>query len=83
MFLGSFRVDVEEEGVRTGDWLASRDDGEAVPSLLSLFFLEDLLESFPLESCDDYISKCATGAKTIKRERETYDSLAEAFHLAG
>lgn len=48
----SFRVDEEEEGVRTGDWLASRDAafGEAVPSFESLFFLEDLLESLPRES---------------------------------
>lgn len=49
MFRGSFRVDVEDVGVRTGDWLESRDEGDAVPSLESLFFLEDLLESFPRE----------------------------------
>ena len=50
LFRGSFRVDVEDVGVRTGDWLESRDEGDAVPSLESLFFLEDLLESFPRES---------------------------------
>lgn len=46
----SLRVDVEDEGVSTGDWLESRDEGDAVPSLESLFFLDDLLESFPRES---------------------------------
>lgn len=34
----------------TGDWLESFAEGDAVPSLESLFFLEDLLESFPRES---------------------------------
>ena len=51
----SFRVEVDEEGVSTGDWLDSRPEpvelGDAVPSLESLFFLEDLLESLPRESC--------------------------------
>lgn len=47
----SFRVDVEDVGVRTGDWFeASRDEGEAVPSFESLFFLEDLLGSLPRDS---------------------------------
>lgn len=48
----SFSVEVEEEGVRTGDWLESLDVefGEAVPSFDSLFFLDDLLESLPRES---------------------------------
>lgn len=45
----SLSVDVEDDGVRTGDWLESRDEGDAVPSLESLFFLDDLLESFPRE----------------------------------
>ena len=49
----SLRVELEEEGVRFGDWFESRepDDGDAVPSLLSLFFL-DLLGSlsFPRDS---------------------------------
>lgn len=48
----SFKVDDEDEGVKTGDWLASLEPtefGEAVPSFASLFFLEDL---FPLlKSC--------------------------------
>jgi hypothetical protein len=49
----SFRVDVEEDGVKTGDWVESLAEafGDAVPSFESLFFLEDLLESLPRESC--------------------------------
>jgi len=55
LFRMSFRVDEEDEGVRTGDWLAAsldepREDGDAVPSLESLFFLDDLLGSLPRES---------------------------------
>ena len=46
----SFSVEVDEVGVRFGDWLASLDEGEAVPSLESLFFFEDLLGSLPRES---------------------------------
>ena len=46
----SFRVEVEDDGVMTGDWLVAAAFGEAVPSLESLFFLEDLL-SLPRESC--------------------------------
>lgn len=47
----SFRVDVDEEGVNTGDWFSREplEEGEAVPSLESLFFLEDLLSPLPLE----------------------------------
>lgn len=49
----SLRVDVEDDGVRTGDWFASRpeadDDGEAVPSLDSLFFF-GLFESLPRDN---------------------------------
>lgn len=47
----SLRVAEEEVGVRTGDWSASRADGDAAPSLTSLFFLEDLVASLPRESC--------------------------------
>lgn len=48
----SLSVEVEDEGVSTGDELASREEGDAVPSLGSLFFLVDLLPSlFPRESC--------------------------------
>lgn len=49
----SFRVDVEDEGVTPGDWFwASLEPllGEAVPSFES-FFLDDLLGSFPRDSC--------------------------------
>lgn len=48
----SLSVEDDEDGVRTGDWLVgSREDGDDVPSLESLFFLEDLLASLPRESC--------------------------------
>jgi hypothetical protein len=41
----------EDVGVNTGDWFdESRPEGEAVPSLESLFFLEDLVASLPRES---------------------------------
>jgi hypothetical protein len=48
----SLSVEVDEDGVRTGDWLASRPEleGDEVPSLPSLFFLEALFGSFPRES---------------------------------
>lgn len=53
----SLSVDVEDVGVRFGDWFeASRDEGEAVPSLESLFFLEDLLDSLPRESYGEDVS---------------------------
>lgn len=51
----SLREGLEDDGVRTGDWLDSLndpiDEGDAVPSLGSLFFLEDLFGSLPRESC--------------------------------
>lgn len=42
---------MDDEGVTAGDWLESREAGvdDAVPSLESLFFFEDLL-SLPRES---------------------------------
>lgn len=47
----SLSVEVEEEGVIVGEfWFAEPLLGDAVPSFES-FFLEDLLESFPRESC--------------------------------
>ena len=50
----SFRFEVEDVGVRTGDWLepsrAELDDGDAVPSLESLFFFDDLFGSLPRDS---------------------------------
>lgn len=53
LFRISFRVDVDEDGVRTGDWLDSLDDptedGDEVPSFPS-FFLDALLGSLPRES---------------------------------
>ena len=54
LFRMSLRVEVEDEGVKTGDWLASLEElpelGDWLPSLESLFFLPDLLESLPRES---------------------------------
>lgn len=50
----SFNVELDEDGVRVGDWVASRpeppDEGEAVPSLESLFFL-GLLGSLLRDNC--------------------------------
>ena len=52
LFRPSFRLDVELVGVRTGDCAdGSRDEGDEVPSLESLFFLDDLLASLPRASC--------------------------------
>ena len=57
-------MDVDEEGVRTGDWLdESREEGDAVPSLGSLFFLEDLLGSLPRDSCDRRVSNDSNSAR--------------------
>lgn len=54
LFRVSLRFDAEDEGVIVGDWLEASLDpvllGEAVPSLESFFF-DDLLESFPRDSC--------------------------------
>lgn len=43
---------VEEEGVKLGDCVSREplEEGDAVPSLDSLFFLEDLLSLLPRES---------------------------------
>lgn len=53
----SLRFEAEEEGVRTGDWVAESrelaEDGDAVPSLWSLFFLEALLGSLPRDNCEE------------------------------
>lgn len=44
----SFSVDVDDVGVSTGDWVSRLlPEGEAVPSLESLFFFDDLLSPFP------------------------------------
>lgn len=53
LFLISLRVVVDEEGVRLGDCVSREplEEGDAVPSLDSLFFLEDLLSLLPRESC--------------------------------
>ena len=55
----SLRLDADEDGVRTGDWLELSLDappielGDDVPSLESLFFLDDLFGSLPRDSCKD------------------------------
>lgn len=53
LFLESFKDVVEADGVATGDCAASLEelpDGEDVPSLLSLFFLDALFGSLLRES---------------------------------
>lgn len=53
----SLRLEDEEVGVKTGDWLEeSRDEGDDVPSLGSLFFLDDLLASLPRASCNPFVN---------------------------
>jgi hypothetical protein len=81
LFRGSVRVVVEEEGVATGDWPASRDafdcEGEEVPSFDSLFLdLDDLLGSFARESCSccrsqrvDKATKTLGGAENSGRNK--------------
>lgn len=51
----SLRFEAEDEGVRLGEEpeasrIALLEDGDAAPSLESLFFLEDLLGSLPRDS---------------------------------
>ncbi len=88
--LGSLRVDVDDEGVRLGDWVSrpALDEGEAVPSFGSLFFLDDLLSPLPRDSCEETTlasvlcgsshTNC-TGCPAINAC--TYDPLAEALHF--
>lgn len=50
----SFRVELDDDGVRTGLWLEPSLEepavcGEDAPSLESLFFFEDLFGSLPRE----------------------------------
>lgn len=54
LFRISLRVVVEEEGVKLGDCVSREplEEGDAAPSLDSLFFLEDLLSPLPRESCE-------------------------------
>ena len=62
MFRMSLRLEADEDGVSTGDWFELSldappiDDGDEVPSLESLFFLDDLCGSLPRESCKDETS---------------------------
>ena len=63
----------------TGDWFeGSRADGEAVPSLESLFFLEDLLASLPLDSLErgsESVREYWASLKAVRGSREKKDSL--------
>ena len=84
----SLSVDVDDDGVSTGDWFESREpaDGDEVPSLPSLFFLEPLAESLPRESCDGARDTLArpVGDGSVGEEgisRLTNHLLAEAPHL--
>ena len=72
----SLTVEVDEEGVRTGDWLDSLETGDWVPSLESLFFLEDLPESLPRESCA--LVQCQHHSNNNKRNQSTRRSSAPA-----
>lgn len=76
----SFTAVEDDVGVRTGDWVdGSRAEGEAVPSLESLFFLEDLVASLPRESWHQVSETTLVGA--VRRIRiSTYDFLTEALH---
>ena len=67
----SLRVDVEDEGVKTGDWFASLDEptGDAVPSFASLFFLEDLLESLFRESLIEGRPRVSTCLGSLEGKR--------------
>lgn len=70
----SLRVEVEEEGVMVGEfWLFEPLLGDAVPSFES-FFLEDLPESFPRESCRRRALACASGNLTWRVRRTRYRS---------
>lgn len=53
---------MDEDGVRLGDWLESREEGDAVPSLGS-FFLEPLPGSLPRDSYTISIETCADGQR--------------------
>lgn len=70
----SGRFDAEEEGVIVGDWLEPSLDaellGEAVPSLESFFF-DDLLESFPRDSC----WACVRGSAGVRPTVEPWRGL--------
>jgi len=64
-----------------GRVVVEEDKGEAVPEEES-FFLEDLLESFALESC----SCCHQSISSLpvsSRGRFTYHSRTKAFHCTG
>lgn len=88
MFRMSLRVDVDDDGVSTGDWLdESRDEGDEVPSLESLFFLEDLPASLPRESyrrgrLSAVLHGPATRAtRRVLHRSATHHSLTKALHI--
>lgn len=85
----SERFVVEDEGVGLGDWFASRpeptDEGDAVPSLESLFFLGLLGSlSLPRESwaCWD-VNRVSSMMMRLRGRvaTVTYHPLAEALHF--
>lgn len=89
--LGSLRVDVDDEGVRLGDCVSrpAVEEGEAVPSFESLFFLDDLLSLLPRDSykedallapviCDG-VHSGQDGSAAM--DAYTYNPLAEALHF--
>ncbi len=92
----SFSVDDEEDGVRTGDWFEASlvepiDDGEAVPSLESLFFFDALFGSLPRESYrrqvwsalffPPYTVCTPEPLHRVTMRPATDNSLAEALHF--
>jgi len=84
LFRRSLSVDVDDDGVSTGDWLESRDeaDGDEVPSLPSLLILEALPESLPRESWRRRQSQHISSLRRGERQsRWTNHFLAEAPHL--
>lgn len=66
MLRGSLRFDEDEDGVSVGEAVAGSREltGDAVPSLESLFFLDDLLGSLPRESCQSESLATAFPGKT-------------------
>lgn len=73
MFLESFRFEVDDDGVWTGDWVSRPEEGEAVPSFESLFFLDDLPSLLPRESYlgqDETVSQRSGGLSVVTRARQ-------------
>lgn len=69
----------EPEGDRESPCPVEEERGDAVPVDEGSFFLDDLLESFALESCSCWSS---INMHFFIRSRTTYHSCPKAFHLA-